>query len=348
MNFNRGPDVGDDEDDGFQISMGGAPPHPQHPHASFGGPAPPPGAPPPPFWTGDREYRDRDEDREHRRRDDGRHDARRDGRGGAGFVAPRAGREVQNARPQERERRLGRFVRTDETTGRVSAVDAPMTNPLQGVNEDDAKFPQDAGPDDWIKIPGHTKVDPPEWNSFMALGFGDIYDIDLDRVLPQQRQWDFPGAVRGDFFNFGLNKAGWQAYCETIQQFRRTYGIETSILPLDTASFQLGNPPPSLTGGGPNPGWMPQPMWMVGPGGDRIEGRQARPARFMDNADLVVTLTTGTEPEENTEEWVPWESTLLAPVAAAPIAPPPPPPPPPPHPHHPHHPHGARRGTSHR
>lgn len=98
---------------------------------------------------------------------------------------------------------------------------------------------QEAGEGDWIKIPYHFKVDPPEYNSFLDLGFGDIFDLDLDRVVPQHRFWDMPGADPSSFFNFGMNKQTWLEYCAKIQRFRRTFALNKQLRIMDSSNAQL-------------------------------------------------------------------------------------------------------------
>ena len=97
---------------------------------------------------------------------------------------------------------------------------------------------QDAGPQDWIKIPWHFKVDPPEYKSFMDLGFGDIFELDMDRVIPQHRLWDQVGANPSDFFNFGLNRHSWLEYCARIRLYRKTYHLDRAIRIVDTGREQ--------------------------------------------------------------------------------------------------------------
>lgn len=42
-------------------------------------------------------------------------------------------------------------------------------------------FPSEYGPGKAIKLPRQTRVQPEEYKEFLALGHGDIFDIDLDR-----------------------------------------------------------------------------------------------------------------------------------------------------------------------
>lgn len=49
------------------------------------------------------------------------------------------------------------------------------------AEEAEGKFPMQAGPEDWIKLPGQTRVDRDEYQEFLALGHGGIFDLDIDR-----------------------------------------------------------------------------------------------------------------------------------------------------------------------
>ena len=52
---------------------------------------------------------------------------------------------------------------------------------MQQPEEVDGKFPLQAGPADPIKLPGQTRVDRDEYQEFLALGHGGIFDLDIDR-----------------------------------------------------------------------------------------------------------------------------------------------------------------------
>ena len=56
---------------------------------------------------------------------------------------------------------------------------------IQAPEGPEGKFPMQAGPDDLIKIPGQTRVDRDEYQEFLALGHGGIFDLDLNRSALQ-------------------------------------------------------------------------------------------------------------------------------------------------------------------
>ena len=55
--------------------------------------------------------------------------------------------------------------------------------------EAEGKFPMQAGPEDWIKLPGQTRVDRDEYQEFLALGHGGIFDLDIDRSAACNHPW---------------------------------------------------------------------------------------------------------------------------------------------------------------
>lgn len=46
-----------------------------------------------------------------------------------------------------------------------------------------AGWPAEARPDQAIKLPGHIRVGNDEYREFLALGHGDIFDLDMDRCV---------------------------------------------------------------------------------------------------------------------------------------------------------------------
>lgn len=58
------------------------------------------------------------------------------------------------------------------------AAGAPL---MPQPEELEGKFPMQAGPTDPIKLPGQTRVDRDEYQEFLALGHGGIFDLDIDR-----------------------------------------------------------------------------------------------------------------------------------------------------------------------
>lgn len=59
-----------------------------------------------------------------------------------------------------------------------------------------AQFPSKAGPKDWIKLPGQRGVPADEYQEFLDLGIGEIFDMDIDRVLDRDRKWLMPDVSR--------------------------------------------------------------------------------------------------------------------------------------------------------
>lgn len=42
-------------------------------------------------------------------------------------------------------------------------------------------WPSKAAPDQAVKLPGQTRVTPDEYKEFLALGHGEIFNLELDR-----------------------------------------------------------------------------------------------------------------------------------------------------------------------
>ena len=221
---------------------------------------------------------------------------------------------MMNARPAERGRARDRYVRADDQGMVQPAIPGGAMDLGDDALLDVAKWPQDAtGPDDWIKIPYHYKVDPPEYNSFMDLGFGDVFDLDIDRVVPQHRTWDaIDGSQASSFFNYGMNKRTWKEYCAKIQVFRKTFTLRQPIVVVDSGGLHTRDQPPELDGFR-HPGWSLPPVVLVGLVNDLTDLRAARPPRHVDNGMLVTTLAS---PDEG------FKSAVLDPTKG--VQPPPP------------------------
>lgn len=65
---------------------------------------------------------------------------------------------------------------------------------------------------------------PEEYKEFLALGHGEIFSLDLDRVV--EAPWGLPGIDISDFFNFGLTYRTWKEYCRQVQQFRQEFTMQ--------------------------------------------------------------------------------------------------------------------------
>ena len=71
-----------------------------------------------------------------------------------------------------------RFLALYADVAQSVPADMPIFQMPEGP---EGKFPMQAGPEDLIKIPGQTRVDRDEYQEFLALGHGGIFDLDLNR-----------------------------------------------------------------------------------------------------------------------------------------------------------------------
>jgi hypothetical protein len=83
-----------------------------------------------------------------------------------------------------------------------------------------AKFPSLAEPNEWVKLPRQRHVDPEEYKEFLKLGFGDIFDLNLDKVVDKDKHWLDPLYDMSDFFNYGHTLDSWKAFCRRVHSFR--------------------------------------------------------------------------------------------------------------------------------
>ncbi len=65
-------------------------------------------------------------------------------------------------------------------------------------------------------------MSPEEYKEFLTLGHGEIFSIDIDRVV--DAPWHFPGIDPSDFFNYGMDERAWKQYCERVRQYRCARG----------------------------------------------------------------------------------------------------------------------------
>ena len=79
----------------------------------------------------------------------------------------------------------------------------------------------------WLKLPKQTRVTPDEYREFLSLGHGEIFTLDLDRVL--DAPWRAPNANPSDFFNYGMNERGWRHYCRNVEQYRWGLGLGVGV-----------------------------------------------------------------------------------------------------------------------
>ena len=104
--------------------------------------------------------------------------------------------------------------------------------PPSHLDKRDAVFPSQAKPGQPVKLPGQTRVSPEEYKEFLALGHGDIFDIDTYMVV--DAPWRIPGIDPNDFFNYGQTEATWKGYCDRVKQFRLEYTMQNKIQTIDT------------------------------------------------------------------------------------------------------------------
>ena len=91
----------------------------------------------------------------------------------------------------------------------------------------DAAFPSQAKPGQPIKLPGQTRVAPEEYKEFLNLGHGELFEVDLNRVV--ETPWREVTAKRTDYFNYDLDEQGWMRYCETVKKYRLEFTMQGKI-----------------------------------------------------------------------------------------------------------------------
>jgi len=101
----------------------------------------------------------------------------------------------------------------------------------------EAAFPTQAAPGQWLKLPKQTRVTPEEYREFLSLGHGEIFTLDLDRVI--DAPWRAPNANPSDYFNYGMNERGWREYCRKVEQYRAEYSLRNKIVPLNSDNSML-------------------------------------------------------------------------------------------------------------
>ncbi|GLI66885.1 hypothetical protein VaNZ11_010868 [Volvox africanus] len=113
--------------------------------------------------------------------------------------------------------------------------------PVYGLNFryniDEAAWPTEARLDQAIKLPKQTRVTPEEYRAFLSLGHGEIYELDLDRVLPHEASWRNPSANPGDYFNYDMNETSWRQYCARVRTYRDTFTLRNKITVMDPAAM---------------------------------------------------------------------------------------------------------------
>jgi hypothetical protein len=49
------------------------------------------------------------------------------------------------------------------------------------MSDEPPALPSQAKPNQWIRLPGQTRVAEAEYKEFLGLGHGEIFDLDIDR-----------------------------------------------------------------------------------------------------------------------------------------------------------------------
>ncbi|EFJ41031.1 hypothetical protein VOLCADRAFT_107867 [Volvox carteri f. nagariensis] len=139
-------------------------------------------------------------------------------------------------------------------------------------NIEEAAWPTEARPDQAIKLPKQTRVTPEieeqqrplegcpagvspgwlgpslggfgdvpnpflEYRAFLSLGHGEIYELDLDRIIPHEASWRNPSANPADYFNYDMNETSWRQYCARVRTFRDTFTLRNKITALDPVAI---------------------------------------------------------------------------------------------------------------
>ena len=112
----------------------------------------------------------------------------------------------------------------------------PAPPMMKQLRVEDAVFPSQWRPGVGMKLPGQTRVSPEEYKEFLALGHGDIFDIELDWVV--EPPWRYPGIDPGDFFNYGMNDNTWKNYQDRVKRFRIEYTMHNQIQTMDQSQSQ--------------------------------------------------------------------------------------------------------------
>ncbi|CAD7703725.1 unnamed protein product, partial [Ostreobium quekettii] len=77
-----------------------------------------------------------------------------------------------------------------------------------------------------IKLPGQTRVTPDEYKEFLALGHGEIFNLDLNRCV--EAPWR-TAADPSDYFNYDLTEATWMEYCKKVDRNRLEFTMKKKI-----------------------------------------------------------------------------------------------------------------------
>ncbi|GIL93244.1 hypothetical protein Vretimale_19588 [Volvox reticuliferus] len=126
--------------------------------------------------------------------------------------------------------------------------------PVYGLNFryniEEAAWPTEARLDQAIKLPKQTRVTPEEYRAFLSLGHGEIYELDLDRVLPHEASWRNPSANPADYFNYDMNETAWRQYCARVRTYRDTFTLRNKITVMDPAGMAAAAAAAAAAGSG--------------------------------------------------------------------------------------------------
>lgn len=86
-----------------------------------------------------------------------------------------------------------------------------------------------------------------EYKEFLALGHGDIFDLDITRCVavgPREdirpAPWTLPGSDLSDYFNYNLDPESWRYYCAIIDAYRCAAAISNLVRKLAAVSVAPG------------------------------------------------------------------------------------------------------------
>ncbi|KAG1656982.1 hypothetical protein FOA52_007667 [Chlamydomonas sp. UWO 241] len=119
-----------------------------------------------------------------------------------------------------------------------------------------------------IKLPRQTRVMPDEYKEFLSLGHGEVFEIDLDRVV--EAAWRLPTSRIEDYFNYDMKEREYREYQKKVKQYRAEFTFRNPIQTMTSAPVEMLQLTAAPGSGGP-PGAMRMGMGgamrMGGPGG---------------------------------------------------------------------------------
>ncbi|KAL6747569.1 hypothetical protein V8C86DRAFT_1305393 [Haematococcus lacustris] len=124
--------------------------------------------------------------------------------------------------------------------GRSAYVNANTGLPTFIPSDAEAVFPSQATGSQYIKLPRQTRVTPEEYREFISLGHGEIFNLNLDRVL--EAPWRLPTANLRDYFNYDLDERKWREYCRKVEQYRAEFTLRNQIRTVGAAEPPAAGP----------------------------------------------------------------------------------------------------------